>query len=48
MIYVHCYGGIGRTGGVTIISGFHSPVQVECLAVALGGGARKGPRQVKT
>ena len=30
-----------RTGGVTVISGFHSPVEQECLAVLL-----RGPRPV--
>ena len=37
LLQVHDLAQQWRTGGVTIISGFHSPVEQECLAVLLRG-----------
>jgi predicted Rossmann fold nucleotide-binding protein DprA/Smf involved in DNA uptake len=41
LLQVHDLAQQWRTGGVTVISGFHSPVERECLAVLL-----RGPRAV--
>jgi len=40
MLQVHDLAQCWRTGGVTVISGFHSPVERECLAVLLRGLGR--------
>ena len=37
LLQVHDLAQQWRTGGVTVISGFHSPVEQECLAVLLRG-----------
>ena len=39
LLQVHDLAQQWRTGGVTVISGFHSPVEQECLAVLLRGPA---------